>query len=73
MPEGLNPIKSKPILPNEVSNLVTVSQGVAVVSPMGEFQIKGMSPRKMDKVHEVLSSLDIKVYSRRKNRCSTGI
>ena len=73
MPEGLNPIKSKPILPNEVSNLVTVSQGVAMVSPMGEFQIEGMFPRKMDKVHEVLSPLDIKVYSRRKSRCSTGI
>ena len=64
--ESVNPSKSKPILPKEVSNLVTVSQG-------GEFQIDGLSPRKMDKVREVLSSLDIKVYSRRKSRCSTSI
>ena len=64
--ESVNPSKSKPILPKEVSNLVTVSQG-------GEFQIDGLSPKKMDKVREVLSSLDIKVYSRRKSRCSTGI
>ena len=66
MSESVNPSKSKPVLPKEVSNLVTDSQG-------GEFQIDGLSPRKMDKVREVLSSLDIKVYSRRKSRCSTGI
>ena len=64
--ESVNPSKSKPILPKEVSNLDTVSQG-------GEFQIDGLSLRKMDKVRDVLSSLDIKVYSRRKSRCSTGI
>ena len=66
MSESVNPSKSKPVLPKEVSNLVTDSQG-------GEFQIDGLSPRKMDKVREVLSSLDIKVYSRRKSRCSTGM
>ena len=64
---------SKPFLPNKVSNLVTVSQGDAVGSPSGEFQIEGLSPRKMAKVHEVLSSLDIKVYSRRKSRRSIGL
>ena len=68
-----NPSKSKPSLPKEVSNLVTGSQGDTVVSPSGEFQINGLSPRKMAKVREVLSSLDIKVYSRRKSRWSTGI
>ena len=73
MPEGFKPLKSKPNLPNKVSKLVTVSQGDVEFSPMGEFQIEGLSPRKMAKVHEVLSSLDIKVYSRRKNRFSTGI
>ena len=73
MPEGFNPLKSKPNLPNEVSNLVTVSQGDVEFSPVGEFQIEGFSLRKMAKVHEFLSSLDIKVYSRRKNRFSTGI
>ncbi|RVW15154.1 Transposon TX1 uncharacterized 149 kDa protein [Vitis vinifera] len=62
--ESVNPSKSKPILPKEVSNLDTVSQS-------GEFQTDGLSPRKMDKVRDVLSSLDIKVYSRRKSRCST--
>ena len=40
-------------------------------SPLGEFQIEGLSPRKMAKVREVLKTLDIKVYSRRK--CSTGL
>ena len=73
MPEGFNPLKSKPNLPNEVSNLVTVSQGDVEFSPVGKFQIEGFSLRKMAKVHEFLSSLDIKVYSRRKNRFSTGI
>ena len=73
MSESFNPIKSKPNLPKEVSNLVTVSQGDTVVSPLGEFQIEGLSPRKMAKVSEVLSSLDIKVYSRRKSGCSTGM
>ena len=66
MSESVNPNKSKPILPKEVSNLVTVSQG-------GEFQIDGLSPMKMDKVREVLSSLDIKVYSKRKSKCSSSI
>ena len=73
MPESLNLIKSKPNVPSEVSNLITVSQGNVVDSPLGEFQIEGLSPRKMAKVCEVLSFLDIKVYSRRKSRCSTGL
>ena len=71
--ESFNPIKSKPNLPIEVSNLVTISQGDVMVSPLGEFQIKGLSPRKMVKVRDVLSYLDFKVYSRKKNRCSTGL
>ena len=73
MSESFNPVKSKPNLPKEVSNVVTVNQDDTVVSPSGEFQIEGLFPRKMAKVREVLSSLDIKVYSRRKNRCSTGM
>ena len=73
MPEGFNPLKSMPNMPNEVSNLVTVSQGEAKFFSLGEFQIEGISPKKMAKVREVLSSLNIKVYSRRKNRFSTGI
>ena len=36
MSESFNPIKSKPNLPKEVSNLVTVSQGDIVVSPSGD-------------------------------------
>ena len=64
--------KSKPSLPKENSNLVTDSQGDTLVSPSGEFHIDGLSPRKMAKVREVLCSLDIKVYSRRKNSCSTS-
>ena len=70
MPESLHPIKFKTNVPSEVSNLVTVSQGDDVVFPLGEFQIKGLSPRKMAKVRKVLSSLDIKVYSKRKSRQS---
>ena len=73
MSENSNPIKSKPNLPKEVSNLVTVSQGDTMVSPSGKFQMEGLSPRKMVKVRQVLSSLDIKVYSRRKSICSTGM
>ena len=72
MSQSFNPSKLKPNLPKEVSNQVTSSQGETVVSPLGEFQIDGLSPRKMAKVREVLCSLAIKVYSRRKNRCSTG-
>ena len=73
MSESFNPSKSKPSLPKEVSNLVTGSQGDTVVSLLGEFQIDGLSPKKMAKVREVLSSLEIKVYSKRKNKWSTGI
>ena len=73
MPEGFNPLKSMPNMPNEVSNLVIVSQGEAKFFSLGEFQIEGLSPKKMAKVREVLSSLNIKMYSRRKNRFSTGI
>ena len=73
MSESFNPSKLKPNLPKEVSNQVTGSQGETVVSPLGEFQIDGLSLRKMVKVREVLSSLDIKVYSKRKNRYATGI
>ncbi|RVW47791.1 Transposon TX1 uncharacterized 149 kDa protein [Vitis vinifera] len=47
--------------------------GHDAVSPSGEFQIEGLSPRKMAKVRGVLSSLDIKVYSRRKSRRSIGL
>ncbi|KAJ9682271.1 hypothetical protein PVL29_018244 [Vitis rotundifolia] len=68
--ESVNPLSPKTIPP---SNLATVSQGVTVGSPLGEFQIEGLSPRKMAKVHEVLKTLDIKVYSRRKSRCSSGL
>ena len=39
-----------------------VSQGDAELPPMGGFQIEGLSPSKMAKVCEVLSSLDSKVY-----------
>ena len=35
--ESFNPNMSKPILPNKVSNLVTVSQGDTAGSPSGEF------------------------------------
>ena len=67
--ENFKSVKTKPSTPN----LGTVSQGDAELPPMGGFQIEGLSPSKMAKVCEVLSSLDIKVYSRRKNRFATDI
>ncbi|KAJ9701248.1 hypothetical protein PVL29_006548 [Vitis rotundifolia] len=60
-----------PLMPKTISD--TVSQGVSTGSPSGDFKMKGISPRKMEKVREVLKSLDIKVYSRRKSRCSKGL
>lgn len=54
--------------PGKSSNLMSGSPGVNVASPPEDFLIDGLSPRKMAKVREVLCSLDIKVYSRRKNR-----
>ncbi|KAJ9672084.1 hypothetical protein PVL29_025649 [Vitis rotundifolia] len=72
MSECFTPCKPKPSMPMEVSNWDTGSQGDTVVSPSGEFHIDCLSPRKMAKVREFLSSMDIKVYSKRKNRCSTG-
>ena len=70
--ESFTPRKSKPNSPKEDSNLLTGSQGDTMVSPSGDFLIDGLSPRKMAKVREVLCSLDIKVYSRRKNSGSIG-
>ena len=70
--ESFTPSKSKPSSPKEDSNLLTGSQGDTMVSPSGDFLIDGLSPRKMAKVREVLCSLDIKVYSRRKNSGSIG-
>ncbi|KAJ9705450.1 hypothetical protein PVL29_003472 [Vitis rotundifolia] len=72
MSECVTPCKPKPSMPKEVSNRGSGSQGDTVVSPSGEFHMDGLSPRIMAKAQEVLNSLDIKVYSRRKNRSSTG-
>ena len=71
--QNVNPLSPKPISPIKDSNMVTVNQGINAGSPSGEFQIEGLSPRKIEKVREVLKSLDIKVYSRRKSRYSTGL
>ena len=73
MTESVNPFLPKPISPNKASNLVTVSQGVIAGYSSGVFQIEGLSPRNMAKVCEVLKSPDIKVFFRRKSRCSTGL
>ena len=73
MSKGINSLKTMPSTPIEAPNLVIVSQGDAEFFPMGGFQIEGLSSSKMTKVCEVLSSLDIKVYSRWKNRFSTCI
>ena len=70
--EGINSLKTMPSMPIEAPNLVTISQGDAEFFLVGGFQI-GLFSSKMAKVREVLSSLDIKVYSRWKNRFSTCI
>ena len=58
--------------PRKSSNLMSGSPGDTVASSPGDFLIDGLSPRKMAKMREVLCSLDIKVYSRRKNRGPIG-
>ncbi|RVW86192.1 hypothetical protein CK203_046067 [Vitis vinifera] len=58
--------------PHGAPILGAVSQGDSEFSQMSGFQIEGLFPSKMAKVCEVLSTLDIKVYSRRKNRIATG-
>ena len=69
LPENFKSVETKPNTPI----LGIVSQGVAELPPMGGFQIQGLSPSKMATVCEVLRSLDIKVYSRRKNIFATDI
>ena len=58
--------------PRKSSNLMSSSLGDTAASPLGDFLIDSLSPRKMAKVREVLCSLDIKVYYRRKNRGPIG-
>ena len=58
--------------PHGAPILGTVSKGYSDFSQMSGFQIEGLSPSKMAKVCEVLRSLDIKVYSRRKNKIAIG-
>ena len=64
--------KTNSSLPHGAPILGAVSKGDSDFSQMSGFQIEGLSPSKMAKVCEVLSSLDIKVYSRRKNRIAIG-
>ena len=71
--ESVNPLSSNLRAPIKESSMAAVNLGGIAGSPLGEFQIEGLSPRKMAKVREVLKTLDIKVYSRRKSRCSTGL
>ncbi|RVX07622.1 hypothetical protein CK203_025240 [Vitis vinifera] len=54
--------------PGKSSNLMSGSPRVNAAFPPEDFLIDGLSFRKMAKVREVLCSLDIKVYSKRKNR-----
>ena len=70
--EGINSLKTLPSMPIEAPNLVTDCPIEVEFSSFGGLQI-GLSPSKMARVREFLSSLDIKVYSRQKNKFSTGI
>ncbi|RVX08311.1 hypothetical protein CK203_017644 [Vitis vinifera] len=67
---------SGPHLPNSVSLSQSPTENQVVKGilryPIGRSLIDDLSPRKMAKVREVLCSLDIKVYSKRKNSGSTG-
>ena len=72
MSESFNYDMSNSSSPHGVPILGAVSKGDSDFSQMSGFQIEGLSPSKMAKVCEVLSSLDIKVYSRRKNRIAIG-
>ena len=71
--EGINSLKTLPSMPNMAHNLFLECSVEAEFSSLGEFQIKGLSPSKMVRVHVIFSSMDIKVYSRRKNKPSLGI
>ena len=71
--EGINSLKTLLSMPIKAPNLVIDCPVEAEFSSLGGFQIEGLSPNKIARVHVVLSSLDLKVYSRRKNRFSTGI
>ncbi|KAJ9677519.1 hypothetical protein PVL29_022488 [Vitis rotundifolia] len=73
MPESVNSLSANLRSPVKESSKDTGNLGGIAGSPSGEFQIEGLSPRKMAKVREVLKTLEIKVYSRRKSRCSTGL
>ena len=73
MSENVNSLSANLRSPFKESSKATVNLGGIAGSPSGEFQIEGLSPRKMAKVREVLKTLDIRVYSRRKSRCSTGL
>ena len=71
--ESCNYVKTNPSSHHGAPILGIASQGDTEFSQTGGFQIEGLSSSKMAKVCEVLSSLDIKVYSRRKNRIATDI
>ena len=71
--EGINSLKTLPNMPIDAPNLVIECLVEAKFSSLSGFQMEGLSPNKMARVHVVLSSMDIKVYSKRKNRLSTSI
>ena len=73
VPKGFNSLKNLPSLPSEPPNLITDCLVGAKFSSSGGFQIEGLSPSKMAKVHLVLGSLDDKVYSRQNNRPSSSL
>ncbi|RVW86698.1 hypothetical protein CK203_039841 [Vitis vinifera] len=63
MSESVNSLSANLRSPCKESSKATVHLGGIAGSPSGEFQIEGLSPRKMAKVREVLKTLDIKVFS----------
>ncbi|RVW96070.1 Transposon TX1 uncharacterized 149 kDa protein [Vitis vinifera] len=60
MSESVNSLSANLRSPFKESSKATVNLGGIAGSPSGEFQIEGLSPRKMAKVREVLKTLDIK-------------
>ncbi|RVW59478.1 hypothetical protein CK203_104155 [Vitis vinifera] len=59
--EGINSLKTLPSMPSEGPNLFIECPVEAEFSSSGGFQIEGLSPNKMARVHLVLSSMDIRV------------
>ncbi|KAL6322627.1 hypothetical protein AAG906_014299 [Vitis piasezkii] len=72
MSESVNSLSANLSSHCKESSKATVHLGGIAGSPSGEFQIEGLSPRKMAKVREVLKTLDIKDFGWSFRHCWAG-